>query len=68
LERAWQIGKDAGLQFVYTGNVPGHPHDNTYCPACGALLIQRFGFDVLSNEVGIGRCPKCGQHIAGVWS
>jgi pyruvate formate lyase activating enzyme len=68
LERAWQIGKDAGLQFVYTGNVPGHPHDNTYCPACGALLIQRFGFDVLSNAVGIGRCSKCGQPIEGVWS
>ncbi len=67
LERAWQIGKDTGLEFVYTGNVPGHRHENTYCPACEALLIERLGFDVLLNALQDGRCPKCGRHIAGVW-
>jgi len=67
LERAWRIGKDAGLEFVYTGNVPGHRWDNTYCPACGALLIERVGFDVLLNAIRGGRCPHCGRRIAGVW-
>jgi pyruvate formate lyase activating enzyme len=67
LERAWQIGKAAGLEFVYAGNVPGHRLDNTYCPACGALLIQRFGFDVRLNAVQYGHCPQCNRRIAGVW-
>ncbi len=67
LERAWQIGKDAGLEFVYVGNVPGHRFDNTYCPGCGALLIRRSGFDVLLNTVRDGRCPQCRRQVAGVW-
>lgn len=67
LERAWQIGKDAGLEFVYIGNVPGHDYDNTHCPTCGTLLIRRLGFDVLSNAMDAGRCPRCGASIAGVW-
>ncbi len=67
LERAWQIGRAAGLEFVYTGNVPGHRLDNTYCPGCGALLIQRFGFDVRRNAVRRGRCSQCGRQIPGVW-
>lgn len=68
LERAWRIGKDAGLEFVYVGNVPGHPYDNTICPACGALLIRRLGFEVLLNAVRDGRCPQCARPIAGVWA
>ena len=67
LERAWEIGKSAGLEFVYTGNVPGHRLDNTYCPACGALLIQRFGFDVRLNAVQHGCCPECHRGIPGMW-
>jgi pyruvate formate lyase activating enzyme len=67
LERAWQIGKDAGLAYVYVGNRPGHPYDNTVCPGCKALLIRRQGFDVLLNAVSEGRCARCGREIAGVW-
>ena len=67
LERAWQIGRDAGLKFVYVGNIPGHELENTYCPACGALLIRRAGFAVLENRLSGDRCPKCRQQIAGVW-
>lgn len=67
LERTWHIGKEAGLAYIYVGNVPGHHYDNTYCPTCDALLIRRRGFDVLSNAVRNGRCPKCGRTIAGVW-
>ncbi len=67
LERAHRIGKERGLEFVYTGNVPGHPDDNTYCPKCNRLLIQRFGFDVVQNRLRTGCCPACGHSISGVW-
>jgi pyruvate formate lyase activating enzyme len=67
LERAWGLAKEAGLEFVYVGNLPGHRYDNTCCPQCGALLIRRLGFEVLSNTVRDGRCPKCGRSIEGVW-
>jgi hypothetical protein len=67
LDRAWQMGREAGLEFVYTGNVPGHRYDNTYCPACGGRLVRRFGFDVLLNAVRHGQCPQCRRPIAGVW-
>ena len=67
LERAWQMGKDAGLEFVYAGNVPGHQFENTHCPWCGTLLIERFGFDVLRNVLRGNGCPHCGRHVAGVW-
>lgn len=68
LEHAWQIGKKAGLEFVYLGNLPGHRYDNTYCPACGTLLLRRLGFEVVQNTLGAGRCPNCQQQIAGVWA
>jgi pyruvate formate lyase activating enzyme len=67
LERAWKVGRGEGLEFVYAGNVPGHPYDNTYCPSCNTMLIQRMGFEVLMNNIRSGRCPKCGREIAGVW-
>jgi len=67
LERAWQIGKEAGLEFVYTGNEPRHQHNNTYCPTCGTLLIWRLGFDVVEYRLNVGRCPQCGRPIPGVW-
>ena len=67
LERAWQIGKEAGLEYVYIGNVAGHRYDNTYCPACGTLLICRLGLGVVRNEIVAGQCPRCGRQIDGVW-
>jgi pyruvate formate lyase activating enzyme len=67
LERAWQIGAQAGLDFVYTGNVEGHRGENTICPACRLTLVQRRGFDVLLNRVTHGRCPRCDRGLPGVW-
>lgn len=67
LERAWEIGKQEGLQFIYLGNVPGHRYDNTYCPSCGALLIRRRGYNITLNTVHGGRCLKCDHPVAGVW-
>ncbi len=67
LERAWDLGREAGLEFVYLGNVPGHAHENTYCPGCDRLLVRRSGFDVLDFTIRDGKCPGCGRAIPGVW-
>lgn len=61
LERAHRIGREAGLQFVYIGNFAGHPAQNTRCPQCGALLIERQGFQVLSRPLQTSSCPACGR-------
>ena len=63
LEWAHDIGKEEGLDFVYVGNVVGHPYENTYCPACGELLIQRQGLSVIQYRLSEGKCPKCGRAI-----
>ncbi len=71
LLRAAEIGTAEGLHFVYAGNLPGSVRswENTYCPGCRALLVERFGFRVLQNRIApSGACPDCGQAIAGVWS
>jgi len=68
LERAWKIGRDAGLNYVYLGNVPGHPGENTTCPACRGILIRRVGYRILSNRLVQGSCPYCQRSIPGVWS
>jgi len=63
LEKAYKIGKNEGLKYIYVGNVPGHL-ENTYCPGCGKLLIERFGFDVQSfNLTKNKKCPECGEKI-----
>lgn len=66
LERARALGIEAGLRYVYVGNVPGHPAANTYCPACGRLLIERYVFDLVRNDLRDGACPACGRLVAGV--
>lgn len=68
LERAWDIGRKAGLHYVYLGNVPGHPGENTVCPGCGAIAIRRMGFQVLHNKLEDGVCQGCQKQIPGVWS
>ena len=69
LRKAWDIGRTAGLKFVYAGNLPGSVGDceNTYCPACSELLVQRYGFQVTANHVRAGHCPKCGTSVPGIW-
>lgn len=67
LERAREIGRKAGLRYIYLGNVPGHPSAHTLCPNCGMLLIERWGLAVIQNRLRDGCCPECGSGIAGVW-
>jgi pyruvate formate lyase activating enzyme len=67
LRRAREIGAQAGLKYVYEGNVPGEGGENTYCPKCRELLIGRFGFSINEIRVREAKCPKCGAAIEGVW-
>lgn len=63
LERALQIGKEAGLEFVYIGNVPGHPSENTMCPNCHRLVIRRDGYAIEEIKVREGYCAFCGEDL-----
>lgn len=64
LENAWQIAKDAGMEYVYLGNVAGHTYENTFCPKCQALLIDRSGYSIVKNVITENKtCPKCGYKI-----
>ncbi len=67
LRKASEIGKEVGLRYVYTGNVPGDDGENTYCYSCQKLLIRRYGFEVLENAIVDGKCPQCGTRIDGVF-
>lgn len=67
LERGHAIGLEAGLRYVYVGNVPGHPWANTYCHSCGRLVIERRAFAVVRNELRSGSCPACGQRLPGTF-
>ena len=68
LESARQIAMETGLNYVYLGNVPyDHEGNNTYCPECQDLLIQRKGLFVVQNNIVEGKCQECGHEIPGVW-
>jgi pyruvate formate lyase activating enzyme len=68
LERCRAVAQAEGLRFVYLGNVPGHPAENTYCPGCAQLLVRRIGMAVTENRMTGGSCPACRRAIPGVWS
>jgi pyruvate formate lyase activating enzyme len=69
LLRAADIGRESGLHFVYAGNIPSRVGnwENTYCPSCSRLLVERSGFHVLTNTIRNGACPGCHASIPGVW-
>ena len=67
LERAKAIADAEGLHYVYIGNLPGHPAQNTYCPKCRQLLVERVGFTTGQMLIRKGACPFCRQVIPGVW-
>jgi len=70
LIRAAEIGREAGLRYVYAGNLPGHvgEYESTHCPKCNSLLVKRSGYFIEKNRITEeGKCPKCGEKIAGLW-
>jgi pyruvate formate lyase activating enzyme len=71
LQRAADIGQEAGLRYVYAGNLPGRVGslEDTFCPKCTERMVQRRGFSVLEYRITAeGTCPKCKTTIAGVWT
>jgi pyruvate formate lyase activating enzyme len=67
LEWAWRLAQDRGLKFPYLGNVPGHPGENTYCPNCRRLVIERDVFSIIQYRLKAGCCPDCLTPLPGVW-
>jgi len=67
LSQARTIALAAGIKYVYIGNVPGLDAENTICPKCRAIVVERKGFTILQNNLVNGACNKCGQKIPGVW-
>ncbi len=65
LERAEEIGKSAGLHYIYLGNVPGSKSESTFCYNCGRMLIERVGYRIVTNVIENSCCPDCGAKIAG---
>ena len=71
LIRAAEIGQEAGLNYVYAGNLPGSVknYENTNCPKCGTALVERFQYRIRRDHLsGKGACYKCGEKIPGIWS
>jgi len=66
LHRARQIALEAGLHFVYEGNIFSEAA-NTYCPGCSIILIERSWHSVEAYRLQEGKCPRCANPIPGVW-
>jgi len=70
LQRAAEIGQEAGLNFVYAGNLPGRVGslEDTHCPTCQRAVVRRRGYRILAYEIsGAGNCAHCGAAVAGRW-
>jgi pyruvate formate lyase activating enzyme len=68
LEKARETALDAGIQYVYIGNVPGHEGENTFCARCRKMIIQRRGYMVAQVSMKKGKCTYCGNPIPGIWA
>lgn len=68
LESARSAAMKEGIRFAYIGNVPGHDANNTFCPSCKKLIIQRVGFRIYSNKAPGGTCSYCKARLPGIWS
>jgi len=67
LENARKIAIDEGIKYVYIGNVPGHTAQNTYCPGCSKIILERRGYTILGNHITDGKCDFCKEKISGIW-
>jgi pyruvate formate lyase activating enzyme len=67
IDRSLEIGRKAGLNHVYSGNVPGGESDNTYCSCCKDLLIGRQGYVIREYNLEGSKCKRCGTELAGIF-
>ncbi|GBE04303.1 MAG TPA: AmmeMemoRadiSam system radical SAM enzyme [Nitrospirae bacterium] len=68
LRMAREMGIASGLKYIYEGNVPGEGRENTYCPNCGELLVERSGYMISHNKIRDDKCFSCSTKIEGVWT
>jgi pyruvate formate lyase activating enzyme len=68
LERAHAAAQEEGLHYVYIGNVPGHQAENTFCPNCRNMVVQRVGYEIQRLELRSGQCRFCRHPIPGIWA
>ncbi|MBW2040101.1 MAG: AmmeMemoRadiSam system radical SAM enzyme [Deltaproteobacteria bacterium] len=68
LEKARAVALSSGLEYVYIGNVPGHEGENTFCPRCKKMVIQRTGYMIGEMHLKGGKCDYCGKPIPGIWA
>lgn len=68
LNNAREVALKVGLNYVYIGNIPGHPGESTYCPNCKNIVIGRIGYFIKENNLSNGKCKFCGKEIPGVWA
>jgi pyruvate formate lyase activating enzyme len=68
LEKAREVALSLGLEYVYIGNIPGHIGENTFCPKCKKMIIQRTGYMVGEINMRDGKCRYCGKPIPGIWT
>jgi pyruvate formate lyase activating enzyme len=68
LEKARAVALSTGLEYVYIGNIPGHEGENTFCPKCKKMIIQRTGYMVGEVHLKAGKCRYCGKPIPGIWA
>jgi pyruvate formate lyase activating enzyme len=68
LEKARAVALSSGLEYVYIGNVPGHEGENTFCPKCKKMIIQRTGYILGEVRLKDGKCRYCGSPIPGIWT
>lgn len=66
LRQAYELGREAGLRYIYVGNLPGAHLEDTHCPNCGTAVLRRWGFQVIERHTRQGQCAACGTPIAGV--
>ncbi len=67
LRRAWEIGKQEGLLYVYTGNIPDEKGESSFCPYCNKLIIERSGFSIIKSFMKQNRCGFCNNVISGIF-
>jgi len=67
ISRAREIGLASGLRYVFAGNLPGIGGEDTVCHHCGEVLVERYGFAVLRNQISGAACPACGTPVAGIF-
>jgi len=70
LLRASEIGREAGLRYVYAGNIPGHvgEYESTFCPNCNRKVVERIGYTITGYHLTTeGSCPHCGTEVPGIW-